>query len=409
MNRKVVLFFSKRFLKPKKTIFPNISVIMSLFAIAISISILIVVTSVMNGFSAELVEKILGLNSHITIFSRNDKFNNITEEKNKIKNIHNVKNAFPIISGSGMLVKNNVNVGIFVKGIELQDIKTNKDLRKSLVVNLDEFDNYSIILGKGIARQMKVTKGDEVDLIVPIVAETMLGTFPRQIKMKVVGLINSHSQQYDNYMAIIPFKAGQAIFNLKNNASSIEIIANDPENIFDIENEISKFNKYYISDWKMENSGLLHALKIESNVMSLILGLFVVISVFTIFAVIRMMIKSKERDIAILKAHGVSDKEIEAMFFIVGLTISLVGIIFGNIFGISFALNVDKIRLFLERIFNTSLLDDSIYLLSNLPSRIMITDILNINAFTFIFSLLCTYFSVKRNTKINVVEILRNN
>jgi lipoprotein-releasing system permease protein len=296
-----------------------------------------------------------------------------------------------------------------VKGMQKNDIRNNKDLNKSLITNLDDFNDYSIILGKGVVRQIMAKKGDYVNLIVPIVAKTMFGTFPRQVKLKVVGVLGSNSQQYDNYMAIIPFETAKDIFSIKDGASSIEIMTNDPENLKEVESKISKIGKYYISDWKMENSGLLHALKVESNVMSLILGLFVVISVFTIFAVIRMMVKSKERDIAILKAHGISNSEIGKMFFIVGIVICATGMIFGNFLGILFALNVDDIRLFLENILHTTLLDGDVYLLSNLPSKIIVSDIIKINVFTFVLSLICILFSIKRNTKINVVEILRNN
>ena len=410
MRNNIVLFFGQRFLKAKGTILPHLSVLMSSLAIMISVAILIIVTSVMNGFSADLIEKILGLNSHITVYPRNsDKLVNYSKITREIQTIDGVKLTFPVISGSGMIVKDDASIGLFIKGMTANDIKSNKDLMKSITANLSNFDkNYNIILGKGIARQLKVKKGNDVDLIVPVLARTMVGTFPRQVKMKVVGFINSHSQQYDNYMAIISFNAGRAIFGTEG-ASSVEIITNNPEDLGVIESKISKRNKYYISDWKSENSGLLHALKVESSVMSLILGLFVIISVFTIFAVIRMMIKSKERDIAILKAHGISDFQVGKMFFIVGIVICMFGMLFGNFVGIVFALNVDKIRIFLEDLFHSTLLDGDIYLLSHLPSRIIVDDIIKINIFVFISALICIYLSIKRNIKINITETLRNN
>ena len=410
MRKSIVFFFGKRFLKSKRSlVLPHISVVMSSLAICVSVSILIIVTSVMNGFSKELIGKILGLNSHITIYSSSNTFNDLSKINKRLRSIDGVKLVFPVINGSGMVVNRDESIGIFVKGMQKNDIRNNKDLNQSLITNLDDFNGYSVILGKGVARQIMVKKGDYVNLIVPIVAKTMFGTFPRQVKLKVIGVLSSNSQQYDNYMAIIPFETAKDIFSIKDGASSIEIMTNDPENLKEVESKISKIGKYYISDWKMENSGLLHALKVESNVMSLILGLFVVISVFTIFAVIRMMVKSKERDIAILKAHGISNSEIGKMFFIVGFAICVAGMILGNFLGILFALNVDDIRLFLENILHTTLLDGDIYLLSNLPSKIIVSDIIKINLFTFILSLFCIYFSIKRNTKINVVEILRNN
>ena len=162
------------------------------------------------------------------------------------------------------------------------------------------------------------------------------------------------------------------------------------------------------SDWRLENDALLHALKVESNVMGLILSLFVIISTFTIFAVIRMMIKTKEREIAILQAHGISNKQIGAIFFFVGIVICLSGMLFGNLFGITFALNIDSIRLFLESVFNTKLLDGEVYLLSNLPSRLMLNDVINTNIFALLMSIFCIYLSVKRNIKIDITKTLRD-
>ena len=121
------------------------------------------------------------------------------------------------------------------------------------------------------------------------------------------------------------------------------------------------------------------------------------------------MIKSKERDIAILKAHGISDFQVGKMFFIVGIAICMFGMLFGNFVGIMFALNVDKIRIFFEDLFHSTLLDGDIYLLSHLPSRIIVDDIIRINIFVFISALVCIYFSIKRNIKINITETLRNN
>ena len=164
-----------------------------------------------------------------------------------------------------------------------------------------------------------------------------------------------------------------------------------------------------ISDWQSENGALLNALKVEANVMNLILGLFIIISMFTIFAIIRMTIKAKEREIAILKSHGISNKQINHIFIIVGMSIAFVGMMIGNVLGVSIALNIESIRLFLENVFNTKLLDGSVYLLSNLPSRLMADDVIGINIFALAMALFCTILSIHINTKIDITRTLRNN
>ncbi len=418
-QQNIILFFSLRFLHRHKSVLPSIGVLMSMLAVAISVAVLIIVTSVMNGFSAELINKILGLSPHISIYNiegkfENGKIDNLRKFQSTIAEINGVKCVFPVINGSGMIVNRDNSMGVFIKGISAEDIRNNVELSKMLTVDLNKFNGYDIILGKDMAYQINAKVGDIVNLVVPIVSTTIFGAIPRQVRLKVIGLFDAQSQQYNSYMAMIPFKSAQTIFNLKDSASYFEIITHNPNNISTIEKNINSLrntvnNEFYLTDWKQENDALLHALKIESNVMSLILGLFVVVSMFAIFAVIRMMIKSKEREIAILKAHGLPNEDIRCIFFIVGLIISSIGIICGNIFGLSFALNVDKIRLFLEHLFNVKLFDASVYFLTNLPSRLMISDVVYINIFAFVIALLCITISIVRNTKINVIRVLRNN
>ena len=236
---------------------------------------------------------------------------------------------------------------------------------------------------------------------------------PRYVKLKVVGLLKTNAQQYDNYMLLMPFTTSQHIFNLNNNASGIEIITTNPQKVRNIEDNIIQNihnnSLFTISDWQLENGALLNALKVEANVMNLILGLFIIISMFTIFAIIRMTVKAKEREIAILKSHGISNKQINHIFIIVGMSIAIIGMIIGNILGISVSLNIESIRLFLENVFNTKLLDGSVYLLSNLPSKLMTDDVVRINIFAFSMALFCTILSTKLNTKIDITKTLRNN
>ncbi len=406
---KVFFLFICRFLKPKGRFFPHIGVSMSSFAVSISVAILVIVMSVMNGFTAELIKKILGLNSHITLYRSEDKHIAYKDIKNDILKINNIKLAMPIINGSGMVVgKNQQSNGVFIKGINKEDLKANKDLASVVIGDIDKFQGFKVIIGVDIARQIGVKIGDEINIVVPVFASTMFGIIPRQVKLKVSGFIKSNSQQYDNYMVMLPFNTAKKVFNVED-FSTMEVITNNPEKVDEIEKDIFKMKKFYLTDWKMENDALLHALNVESSVMSIILGFFVLISTFTIFAVIRMMIRAKEKEIAILKAYGVSNLQIRGIFFFVGLIITIIGLLFGNIFGIAFAINIDNIRLFLENTFNTKLFDGSVYLLSNLPSKLMLDDVIKINIFAFITSVFCVFLSAKKSSLIDVIKTLKNN
>ena len=411
----IIWLFSSRFLKAKNHKLPNLGVSMSMFAIAISIAILIIVTSVMNGFRDELLDKILGFNAHISLYKHEDFKNYIDIQQDTLK-IPGVVNATPTINGAGMLIGNksgeNASAGTFVKGISQIDLINRKQLAKFVNGDLTRFHDFQVILGKDLARQIGAKINDKITLVVPIVANTMFGMIPRSVQLKVIGTIKTNAQQYDNYTLLMPFDTAQKVYNRHGIADTLEIITTDANNIDIIEGEIlTKLTNrdLWFTDWRMDNKALLNALNVEANVMALLLSLFTIISMFTIFAVIRMMIKSKEREIAILKSHGVSNKQINKIFLIIGITMALTGMLFGNLIGITLSTNIDNIRIFLETIFGTKLLDGSIYFLSNLPSKLMIADIIKINIFAFIMAILCSFLSIRKNTKIDVVSILRNN
>lgn len=408
----ITWLFSLRFLRAKNHKLPNIGIAMSMLAVSISIAILIIVTSVMNGFRDELIDKILGFNSHITVHSKQMKFENYKDVKENIMKIDGVVSASPVVNGAGMVSNGNRSAGIFVKGMSLKELKQRKDLFKYIKGDVNEFKGLNIILGGGVANQLRVRVGDEITMIVPIVSTTMFGVVPRAVNMKVVGLLRTNAQQYDNYMAIVPFKAGQAIFNLQGEASAIEVMTRNPNDVYDIEVDILKVNEkknVRLVDWYMENSALLNALNVEANVMALILSLFTIISMFTIFAIIRMMITSKEREIAILKSHGISNKQIRNIFLVVGMVVAVSGMVLGNVIGITLSLNIDNIRVAIEKLFGTKLLDGSVYFLANLPSRLMLVDIIKTNIFALIMAFACTLISSRKSTKIDITATLRNN
>ena len=409
----VVLLFGKRFLIPKGKFFPHIGATMSIFAITLSIAILIIVVSVMNGFRNELIEKILGFNSHITLSNRYGEFKAYNEINHKISLLPNIKYSNPVINGAGMLINDYGSSGVFVKGISKTGLQNRKDLSKYIIGDLNNFRGFSVVIGNDIAKELGTKINDEINLIVPIATNTIFGMIPRYVKLKIIGILKTNAQQYDNYMLLMPFTTSQHIFNLNNNASGIEIITTNPQKVRNIEDtiiqNIHNNSLFTISDWQLENGALLNALKVEANVMNLILGLFIIISMFTIFAIIRMTVKAKEREIAILKSHGISNKQINHIFIIVGMSIAIIGMIIGNILGISVSLNIESIRLFLENVFNTKLLDGSVYLLSNLPSKLMTDDVVRINIFAFSMALFCTILSTKLNTKIDITKTLRNN
>jgi lipoprotein-releasing system permease protein len=412
--KKLLFKIGFRYLKSRNNIYlPSIGIAMSIVGVALSMMILIIVTSVMNGFRAELLSKILGLNSHITINGRYENYiENYKEILTKIQPIKEIESTTPVVIGYGMLANTNGQVGVMVKGIEFHDLTKRKDIINSIFADWDLFqkNEYGSIIGIDIANTLNVKEKEELNLITPVVIKTSFGVVPRFKTIQMSGFLRTNAQQYDSSVVIMPLKGAQKIYNLENKVTMIEIITTDPNNIFKIKQAIKRLindEKILISDWQMSNKPLMDALKTEATVMSLILSLFVIIAMFAVFTIISMMITDKEREIAILRVHGISSKEIVKIFMITGFFIIFFGMIAGNLLGIVIAKNIDNIRLLLETILQRKILDGSVYFLTNLPSKIMVKDIIYINIFTITTGFFSFFLPSLKAGKKNIQEILR--
>jgi lipoprotein-releasing system permease protein len=401
-----VLFIAIRYVKgSKKT--PAIGIIMSIIAVTISISMLIIVTSVMNGFRQELLDKILGFNAHITIFPIESEYLNSNQVK-EIEKIENIKNASAIINGQGMLFRNGETAPVAVKGISFEDLLKRSEIISSIEGNIGLFNNHDFcaIIGKDIANKLNVKNGDYIELITPNILPTIFTIIPRYKRMKVVGIINSGSQIYDSITLLMPFGGASKIYN-KQGADVIEVMLKNINKLHETQKKIIDTKKA-ARNWENDNSSLISALKIEANVMALILSLFVIISLFTIFATINMMVGQKEKDIAILKSLGFTQSEINKIFFTSAFSISILAIILGNLIGITVAKNIDDVRVLIEFFTGSKLIDGSVYLLSYLPSKIIISDVIKINALSFTVAIIASILPSRKASIKNPVEILRN-
>jgi lipoprotein-releasing system permease protein len=412
--KKLLFKIGFRYLKSRNHKYlPSIGIAMSIIGVALSMMILIIVTSVMNGFRAELLSKILGLNAHITI---NGRYENYIENYNqiikKIQSIKEVESATPVVIGYGMLANTNGQIGIMVKGIDFKYLTKRKDIINSVFADWDLFQNneYSAIIGIDIANTLNVKEKEELNLITPVVIKTSFGVVPRFKTVQMSGFLRTNAQQYDSSVVIMPLTGAQKIYNLENKVTMIEVIVKDPNNVFKTKQEMKKLindEKILISDWQIANKPLMDALKTEATVMSLILSLFVVIAMFAVFTIISMMITDKEREIAILRVHGISSKEIVQIFMITGFFIISFGMIAGNLLGILIAKNIDNIRILLEAILQRKILDGSVYFLTNLPSKVMVKDIIYINIFTITTGFFSFFLPSLKAGKKNIQEILR--
>lgn len=415
MLSKLEWFIALRYLKSKRREkFISITAVFSFIGILLGVATLIVVMSVMNGFREELVSKIVGINAHITVFLKYDSKYQYKEIINKIKNIDNVDKVNSIIENQVMITNEEKAVGGLVKGINLVDLKNKKEIYNNIKTKNNEiinnFDDSSIILGKQLANSLGAEIGDNIKIISPEINTTIIGVIPKIKTYKIISTFSSGAYEYDSMIAFIPFTMAQKQFNYKNSAGSIEIFLKDSSSanrtLIDISNTLEKYD-FSIVDWKEANSSLISALNVERNVMFLILTLIILIAVFNIISSLIMLVMDKNKQIAILKTIGVNNFSIMKIFFICGTIIGVLGTTIGTIIGTLFAYNIENIRHFLENMFGLDLFNPTIYFLSQLPSKVYISDIIIVSSMSILLSFLATIYPAYKASKTNPAEILR--
>lgn len=413
---KFEFFIAFRYLKAKrKEKFISVTALFSFIGIMLGVATLIVVMSVMNGFRDELIKNIIGINAHISIFPKNDSkflYKNIVDDLKLISNINTIDF---VIENQAMIVTDEKTIGIIVKAIQIKDLKNKKNIYKSLS-NKDKLNNFddsaNIIIGQQMAMILNLNIGDSIKVISPEINTTIIGAIPKTKTYNIIDIFESGMYEYDSNIVFIPFKMGQKQFRYENSANVIEIFLKNPNNssasIKEINNILNNKNyDFNIVDWKDANSSLISALNVERNVMFLILTLIIIVAAFNIISSLIMLVMDKGKQIALLKTIGATNKNIMRIFFICGTTIGFTGTVLGVIMGSLFAYNIENIRHFLENVFGVNLFNPTIYFLSQLPSKVFVSDIILIASMSILLSFLTTIYPALKASKTNPAETLR--
>lgn len=416
MFTKFDFFVALRYLKSKRNEkFISITAYFSFIGIMLGVATLIIVMSVMNGFREELVNKILGINSHITIYPKNDTKYSYNEIIHDVKNFENVKTITPIIESQVMVLSESKTTGAMVRAIKLDNLKEKKVVYDNIFLGnnkINNFDENGLLLGKYLLQALDVKIGDSIKIVSPEVNITLIGTIPRIKTYKVIGTFESGIYDYDNNMIFMPFEAGQLHFRYQNAISAIELEIKDQNKIFQTKKEISDYlnnrnYEYFLVDWKDANSSFISALNVERNVMFIILTLIILVAVFNIISSLIMLVQDKSKQIALLKTIGVSNSGIVRIFLICGTFIGFIGTLFGTILGVVFATNIENIRNIMQKCFNADLFNPTIYFLNELPSKVFVGDVILIATMSLILSFLATIYPAFRASKTNPVDVLR--
>ena len=408
MFTKAERLISSRNLRPKKKEgFLKIISIFSFLGIMLGVAILIIVMSVMNGFKTDLTNKILGLNPHVVIqpnsFQIDDDF--IFKLKKDFKEISISKSY----AGEGIILSNETAKGVILKGINKNE-KNIKEFFENYISqgSLNNFDSNNVFIGTELAFNLNLKKGDTLSLMSSAFIATPLGSLPKQENFKVAGIFNTGFLEFDQNIVFLNVEDALSIFNKENKDQNVEIYLEDPLKANSYKDKIQKINSnYFIYTWSDLNKSLFSALKVERNVMFLILSLIVVVAAFNIISGLTILIKNKTKEIAILKTLGLSNKSIKKIFFLTGLTIGFFATISGVILGILFSINIEKFRVFLSTFFNFEIFPSDIYFLDKLPSEINFSSILIIFIISIIISAIASYLPAARISKMNTFRALR--
>jgi len=395
-----------RYLRPKrKEGFLKIISIFSFTGISLGVAILIIVMSVMNGFRTELINKILGFNPHIIVKPYDKKI----EEKNLNSLKEKILRTTFTFNGQGVLINRKNTNGVIIRAYPENNINEIDLIKKGIIDgSLALFKKDTISIGKELAISLDLSVGDEISLMSTSNLQTPFGDLPIQEKFKISSIFSTGLAEFDYNVIFIPFENANSLFELTDMDLNLEIFLHKPEKVQQIKTEVQKiFSEHYVYSWADLNKSFFGALKVERNVMFIILTLIIIVAAFNIISGLTILVKNKTKEIAILRTLGVSKKSIAKIFFIAGFSIGLLATITGVIFGILFSYYIEEIRIFITTIFDIRLFPEEIYFLSQIPSEINITYIFIISLFSLLITFLATIFPSLSTAKLDPIKALK--
>jgi len=398
-----------RNLRPKKKEgFLKVISTFSFIGIMLGVSILIIVMSVMNGFRTDLTNKILGFNPHLIIKPYNNERINI-EFKKQLKDNFNEIEYLDSFSGEGVVIKSETTKGVLIKGLD-QNKKNNFDFLKKILIEGDKYkiENNEIIVGKQLAIDLNLRVDDKINLLSSSFISTPFGGIPKQETYVVKGIFSSGFYEFDQNVIFLNLNETLNFFSKTEEDLNLEIYLQNPLEADNIKERIQKIDSnYYIYSWIDLNKSFFSALKVERNVMFIILTLIIIVAAFNIVSGLTILIKNKTKEIAILKTLGLNNKSIVKSFFLTGFTIGLTATVAGLIFGILFAVYIETIRIFLSNILNVEIFPADIYFLDKMPSEINPISILVIFIFSLITTTIASLIPALAIIKMNTVQALK--
>ncbi|MHA1558206.1 MAG: lipoprotein-releasing ABC transporter permease subunit [Alphaproteobacteria bacterium] len=397
-------------LSPRQEGFVSIVAGFSFLGIMLGVATLIIVMSVMNGFREELLNKITGIKGHFFVYHPQKPLLDYKNILLELENAPYIKSIYPIIERQGILFGKKQARGVSIHAMRQKDIK-----QRSIIFNklygkeLKDFKGNALFIGIRLAETMHLNVGDNISLLLPESHSTAFGTLPNQKRFIIHGIFDAGVYDFDKNVVIMPLETAQEIFHIENSISHIEVFAKDLDKSDEILNSLKNIikDRAHVLDWQHSDLQIFHAVQVERNVMFLILTLIILIASFNIISSLVMLVKDKTQAIGILRTIGASRASIMRIFLLAGATIGTIGTTIGAILGLTFALNIEKIRQLLQKLIGTELFSAEIYFLSQLPAKVNIYDVLSIVVLSLSLSLLATIYPAWRAASLDPSKALR--
>ncbi len=397
-----------RYLKPKKKEgFLNIISIFSFIGISLGVAVLIIVMSVMNGFRTELANKILGFNAHIIVEPYNISLDSSKFSNKDLKILS--RDLILTNSGEGVLINKKAAKGLVLRGYSSEDfLKLEFIKRGNFIGNPNKLIDNNISIGRNLSLDYDLKVGDKISIMSTSGIETIVGTLPKQENYLITSIFDSGLADFDRNIAFLNIENLENLFDLDSSTRSLEVYLKKPLNIDSAKSKIQNiFNEAFVYSWADMNSSLFSALKVERNVMFIILSLIIIVAAFNIISGLTILVKNKTRDIAILKSIGVQNSSITKIFFMVGFFIGTTATLFGIFLGVTFSIYIENIRIFLSSIFNISLFPEEIYFLSKMPSEINVNSIFIIAICSILVTIIVSIYPARQAAKQDPIKSLK--
>ena len=390
----------------KKDGFLNIISIFSFIGISLGVAVLIIVMSVMNGFRTELINKIVGFNAHVVVKPYDNPIDQTIFNNKSLRSIS--KKLVISNSGEAIIVNKDYTKGILLRGyastsFEQLDFASNENFKGNKKLN-----SKHISIGKELSYLLNLKVGDKILIMSPAGIKTIVGSLPKQEAYIVDSIFDSGLADFDQNVAFLNISDLANLFDIEKEKRFLEIYLKNPIKIEESKLKLQKiFKNEFIYTWADLNKSLFSALKVERNVMFIILSLIIIVAAFNIISGLTILVKNKTREIAILKSIGVKNNSIRKIFFIIGLSIGTLATTFGIILGVLFSIYIENFRQMLSSVFNISLFPEEIYFLSKMPSEINVGSIILIATSSIIITSIVSIYPAQKASKLETVKALK--